>query len=244
LRNEPKRKNGKQTRRQLWTATGALRAFPIRELMRLLPDEWQVRRNAVIDGYNVTFLQKEHGGDFEPRIDSDQDWDRWLIVSSRPEEIPLRAMYIDTGWKVEVCLDRDVPEPYWCELILKDKQMIDKAYRMERINSSLKRIRTQYAELTDRLCDVEKQIGLDTIVKRPGTGPVRLPDESEQQQATEPSVSPPPASSVSVRVSEPQEPSPPPKPKKRRINVDDLMRAAEEEMEERYGTRPNQSDQS
>jgi transposase len=242
LRNEPKRKNGTETRKQLWTGTGPLRAFPIRELMRLLPDERQVSRDAAIDEWKITFLQREHGGDFEPRLDSDQDWDTWLLASSRPEHIPLRAMKIDTGWKVEVCLDRDPPEPYWCELILKDLQMVDADYRNERINSSLKRIRAQYADLSNTLRDAAERIGLNTIVKQPGAGPVQLTDEPAQPQ-DDPQPAAPPPSSVSVRTSDQEEP-PPPKPRKRLIDVDDLMRAAEAEMEERHETRPDQSDRS
>jgi DNA-binding MarR family transcriptional regulator len=243
LRNEPRRKNGKETRKHLWTGTGPLRAFPIRELMRLLPDERQVSRDAAIDAWKISFLQKEHGGDFEPRLDSDQDWDTWLLASSRPERIPLRAMKIDTGWKVEVCLDRDPPEPYWCELILKDLQMIDADYRNERINSSLKRVRAQYAELSGTLRDAAERIGLNTIVKQPGAGPVRLTDElAHPPAAVLAAMPPPPPPSVSVRTSN-QEETPPPKPRKRIIDVDDLMREAEAEMEERHGTRPDQPDQ-
>jgi hypothetical protein len=242
LRNEPKRKNGTETRKQLWTGTGALRAFPIRQLMRLLPDERQVSRDAAIDEWKITFLQREHGGDFEPRLDSDQDWDKWFLASSRPEHIPLRAMKIDTGWKVEVCLDRDPPEPYWCELILKDLQMTDEDYRNERIDSSLKRVGAQYAELSSTLRDAAERIGLNTIVKQPGAGPVRLADEPAQPQ-DDPQPAAPPPSSVSVRTSDQEEP-PPPKPRKRLINVDDLMRAAEAEMEEGHGTQPDQSDHS
>jgi hypothetical protein len=210
--------------------------------MRLLPDERQVSRDAAIDEWKITFLQREHGGDFEPRLDSDQDWDTWLLASSRPEHIPLRAMKIDTGWKVEVCLDRDPPEPYWCELILKDLQMVDADYRNERINSSLKRIRAQYADLSNTLRDAAERIGLNTIVKQPGAGPVQLTDEPAQPQ-DDPQPAVPPPSSVSVRTSDQEEP-PPPKPRKRLIDVDDLMRAAEAEMEERHETRPDQSDRS
>lgn len=181
LRDEPKREHGRHTRRQLWTATGSLRAFPIRELMRLLPKDLRVERDAAIDNYKIVFRRREHGDDYEPRLDSDQDWDKWLEASARPEHVPLRAMKIDTGWTVEVCLDRDPTNPYWCELILKERQTIDESYRMERINSSLRGIRTQYTEMAKRLANNQEQTGLANIVKLPGKGPV-LRANNEQQE--------------------------------------------------------------
>lgn len=233
LRDEPRRQHGKHTRRQLWTTTGSLSAFPIREVMRLLPKELRVERDAAIDEFKITFRYKEHGGDFEPRLNSDQDWDMWLLASSRPERVPLRAMNIDTGWKVEVCLDRTPSVPYWCELILKEKQMIDVGYRMERINASLQRIRTQYKDLVSMLSQAEQQIGLSTIVKRPGAGPERLRDAEERDDHTQvagPSAaasSKSPAVSVSTRV---EEGTPVKKPQKKAIDIALLMREAEEEM--------------
>jgi hypothetical protein len=120
--------------------------------------------------------------------------------------------------------------------------MVDADYRNERINSSLKRIRAQYADLSNTLRDAAERIGLNTIVKQPGAGPVQLTDEPAQPQ-DDPQPAAPPPSSVSVRTSDQEEP-PPPKPRKRLIDVDDLMRAAEAEMEERHETRPDQSDRS
>lgn len=125
----------------------------------------RVVRDAAIDEWKITFLPKEHGGDFEPRLDSDEDWDMWMLAAARPERIPLRAMKIDTGWKIEVCLDRDRPDPYWCELVLKDVQMIDMNYRMERINSSLKRVRVAHAHMSEALHCAAAQLKVNTIVK-------------------------------------------------------------------------------
>lgn len=240
LRDKPPRANGKETRRELWTETGALSAFPIRELMRLLPKDRQVSRDAAIDKWQITFEQKEHGGGFEPRLDSEQDWDKWLIAASRPERIPLRAMNIDTGWKIEVCLDRNPSEPYWCELILKDRQMIQPDYRMEQINRSLQRIREQYAAVSDTLRAAAEEIGLTTIVKVPGSGPVRLGAEpSSTPAAPPPDVPSPPRSSVSVRTSQPE---PPPKSRKRRRDIASLVRRVEEERKEGNDAGANRED--
>jgi hypothetical protein len=57
LRNEPRRENGKQTRKELWTATGSLSAFPIRELMCLLPEDLRVERDVAIDNWGITFTE-------------------------------------------------------------------------------------------------------------------------------------------------------------------------------------------
>ncbi len=229
LRDEPLRANGKKTRRQLWTSTGALSAFPIRELMRLLPPNRQISRDAAIDHWKITFLQKKHGGDFEPRIDSEQDWDKWLEASCRPEHIPLRAMEIDTGWKVEVCLDRNPREPYWCELILKESQIIDETYRITQINRSLRRVREQSTELLAVLDANAQAIGLLTA-KLPDETTVTPRDPSlPEQEKPQPNSALPASSSVSVRSSTQEQPAPSePKPR-RGTDIEQLIRKVKEE---------------
>ncbi len=101
---------------------------------------------------------------------------------------------------------------------------------MQRINSSLKWIRSDHAELMDTLKQAEERTGLNAIVKRTGEGPMRLSDEPQPDEIKR-SAAPPASASVSVNTSSYKEAPAPPKPRKR-IDVAALMRETEAEMEQ------------
>lgn len=210
LRKEPKRQNRKKlppdqqhgkrkskakTREELWTSMGAMPAYPIRELMRLVPPARRISTDVRIDHFKIRFLEDEHGGYHEPLLRVDEDWDRWLMAVARDEHVQLRAVHLDIGWRAEVCLDQK--DQYWCELIPKDDQKVDVDWRMERIRASLKRIRAQHADLFAVLQPLAEHYELDTISDTPGGRELvwdRQPDEVDAQReesaettATEPS---------------------------------------------------------
>jgi len=181
LRKEPKRQNHKKlspdqqhgkrkskakTREEMWTSMGGQRAHPIRELMRLVPPERRISTDVRIDNFKIRFLEDEHGGYHEPLLRVDEDWDRWLMAVARDEHVQLRAAHLDIGWRAEVCLDQK--DQYWCELIPKDEQKVDGAWRMERIRSSLKRIRAQHGDLFAVLQPLAEHYELEIIYDTPG----------------------------------------------------------------------------
>jgi hypothetical protein len=181
-----KRKSKAKTREELWTSMGAMPAYPIRELMRLVPPERRMSTDVRIDHFKIRFLEDEHGGYHEPLLRVDEDWDRWLMAVARDEHVQLRAVHLDIGWRAEVCLDQK--DQYWCELIPKDEQKVDGAWRMERIRASLKRIRAQHADLFAVLQPLAEHYELDTIYDTPGGRELiweRQQDEAAAPQSEE-----------------------------------------------------------
>jgi hypothetical protein len=176
------RKSKAKTREELWTSMGAMPAYPIRELMRLVPPARRISTDVRIDHFKIRFLEDEHGGYHEPLLRVDEDWDRWLIAVARNEPVQLRAVHLDIGWRAEVCLDQK--DQYWCELIPKDEQKVDGAWRMERIRSSLKRIKAQHADLFAVLQPLAEHYELESIHDTPGGR--ELVWERQQNEAAAP----------------------------------------------------------
>jgi len=116
LNKLPSRKNGVRTREELWRETESLPAPDVRRMLSLVP-ETRSQDRAI---YKHGFLLDNDW--YEPRIESNEDMFQWLVAVARGEHIPMRAVKlneplyrqkIDKGWKVEVCLDREIP--YWVD---------------------------------------------------------------------------------------------------------------------------------
>jgi hypothetical protein len=174
LNNEPPTQRHKQSRKALWDGSkGVLSAPPIRNLMVIVPEHKE--RDVQINYWSFQFLGNEHDDDWEPRVRNEEDLYRWLVAVARREAIPLRAVKLDDGWKVEVCLDRN--DQYWCEGILKNQRESSEDRYNELLGSVTKRVHTEHALQLKELLPIIQGIGADVALKHQITKQPVLPSE-------------------------------------------------------------------
>jgi hypothetical protein len=174
LNDKPPTQRHKESRKALWDKRkGVLSSPPIRNLMVIVPEGEE--RDVRINNWLFKFHSHEHDDDWEPRVENEEDMYRWLVAIARHEPIPLRAVKLDDGWKVEVCLDRD--DQYWCEAILKSQRESSKDRYNQLLGSVTKRVRTEHAQQLEELLPIIQSIGADLSLKHQITKQPVVPSE-------------------------------------------------------------------
>ncbi|NNJ13095.1 hypothetical protein EKD04_022475 [Chloroflexales bacterium ZM16-3] len=176
LRQRPRRRGERKTRRDLWLdPNGTRKAPPIRRLMTLVPE--RISRDTAIGYWKFQFDRQE----YEPRLKSEEDLYRWMIAAARKEFVPLRAARLDAGWECDICLDRE--DAYWCEGVLKTERYMSKDEYPEMLGRVLTRAKDHHKDKLAALQEATDAIGLGKIYKHDVTKqPVKLEPERARSQ--------------------------------------------------------------
>lgn len=178
LNKEPSRKNGLRTREELWRETESLPAPDVRRLLRLVPESRSQDRAIYKNGF---LLDNDW---YEPRIESDEDMYQWMVAVARGEHVPMRAVKLseplyrqkgDKGWRVEVCLDREIP--YWIEGVPQGSQNLGVAKYNEMIARAKKRGRQELEGQLVALLPLIESFNAQDLMKDLFTKEPLLPEE-------------------------------------------------------------------
>jgi hypothetical protein len=137
--NTPHRKDGTQTRFEVWSSAMARPAPPIRKLAQLRDIEFVYDTITFKQDYNWALQFK--GMEWEPRLFHADVYTLWARAVEGRATVPLWAVKLDTGWVAEVCLDQE--KEIWVEIIPKGSQPHDEEAHNKAQNSSLKDMETR-----------------------------------------------------------------------------------------------------
>jgi hypothetical protein len=175
LRNKPRRKGEKATRRELWEQPeGVRKAPPIRRLMGLVPEK--VSRPTAIDYWKFQFINEE----YEPRLKNEEDLYRWMVAAARKEYVQLRAAKLDQGWEIDICLDSE--DGYWCDGVLKTERYLPKDQYPPMIGRALARVEREHRDKLEPLRAIMQVVGVSNAHKHDITKqPILLPEPGDKQ---------------------------------------------------------------
>jgi hypothetical protein len=131
--NTPHRKDGTQTRFEVWSSAMARPAPPIRKLAQLRDIEFEYVSITFKQDYNWALQFK--GMEWEPRLFHADVYTLWARAVEGRATVPLWAVKLDTGWVAEVCLDQE--KAIWVEIIPKGSQPHDEEAHNQAQNSAL-----------------------------------------------------------------------------------------------------------
>jgi transposase InsO family protein len=197
--NTPHRKDGAQTRFEVWNMAMARPAPPIRKLAQLRDIEFVYDTITFKQDYNWALQFK--GMEWEPRLFHADVYTLWARAVEGRATVPLWAVKLDTGWVAEVCLDTSAE--VWVEIIQKGSQPHDRTAHNEALNSSLKDLEMRRRTLKEAGDDMLMQLIGGIPVAEVSSGEYidvlpdgKLPKPSRPQQDTSVPDSSVPASDV------------------------------------------------
>jgi hypothetical protein len=183
--NTPHRKDGTQTRFEVWSSAMARPAPPIRKLAQLRDIEFEYVLITFKQDYNWALQFK--GMEWEPRLFNADVYTLWARAVEGHATVPLWAVKLDTGWVAEVCFNQE--KEIWVEIIPKGSQPHDAEAHNKAQNSVFsdvekrrKAIETETSETVMRLVGgipiAEASSGEYTDVLPDG----KLPKQQPRQQ--------------------------------------------------------------
>jgi hypothetical protein len=153
INHQPFRKNGTQTRFEVWSSVASLEAPPIRKLAQLPDIEFVDTTVNIRNNWVVSFL----GDEWEPRETDAQVYRRWADFVARKATVRVVAVRLDIGWVAEVCLDAEQDE--WLEMVPKASRPTDVTEHNHAQQGALKTMEEEIAALGHQGEEVIQQQG-------------------------------------------------------------------------------------